>query len=94
MKEVEDEFNVPIALSAFRDKNDERKETSEHYILHCPRLTYVRDNTILKLPVNLINICNLLQGDPNLSNNVKSLIFKAVQGFIIFFGRFAVELQT
>ena len=33
----------------------ERKETSEHYILHCPRFTYVRDNTILKLPVNLIH---------------------------------------
>jgi hypothetical protein len=71
-----------------------RKETSEHYILHCPRFTYVRDKTILKLPANLINICNLLQGDPNLSSNANSLIFKAVQDFIILSGRFAVEQQT
>ena len=43
----------------------ERKETSEHYILHCPRFTHVRQNTIFRLPANLLNIATLLQGDPN-----------------------------
>ena len=70
---------------------EERKETSEHYILHCPRLTHVRQNTIFKLLVNLLNITTLLQGDPNTSNNMNSLIFKAVQDFIAQSGRFAME---
>ena len=59
-----------------------RKETSEHYILHCPRFTHVRQNTIFRLPANLLNITTLLQGDPNTSNNRNSLIFKAVLDFI------------
>ena len=69
----------------------ERKETSEHYILHCPRFTHVRQNTIFRLPANLLNITTLLQGDPNISNNMNSLIFKAVQDFITQSGRLAVE---
>ena len=60
----------------------ERKETSEHYILYCPRFTHVRENTIFRLPANLLNITTLLQGDPNISNNMNSLIFEAVQDFI------------
>ena len=54
----------------------ERKETSEHFILHCPRFTHVRQNTIFRLPANLLNITTLLQGNPNISNNMNSLIFK------------------
>ena len=70
----------------------ERKETSEHYILHCPRFTHVRQKTIFRLPANLLNITTLLQGDfPNISNNMNSLIFKAVQDFITQSGRFAME---
>ena len=46
---------------------EERKETSEHYILHCPRFTHVRQNTIFRLPANLLNTTTLLQGDPNIS---------------------------
>ena len=72
----------------------ERKETSKHYILHCPRFTHVRQNTIFKLPANLLNITTLLQGDPNISNNMNSLIFKAVQDFITQSGLFAMEWQT
>ena len=59
-----------------------------------PRFTHVRQNSILKLPVNLLNITTLLQGDPNISNNMNSLIFKAVQDFIAQSGRFAMEWQT
>ena len=33
----------------------------------------------------------LLQGDPNILNNMNSLIFKAVQDFIAQPGRFATE---
>ena len=66
----------------------ERKETSEHYILHCPRFTHVRQNTIFRLPANSLNITTLLQGDPSISNNMNSLIFKAVQDFITQSGRF------
>ena len=33
----------------------------------------------------------LLQGDPNISNNMNSLIFKAVQDFITQSSRFAME---
>ena len=72
----------------------ERKETSEHYILHCPRFTHVRQNTIFRLPANLLNITTLLQGDPNISNKMNSLLFKAVQDFITQSGRFAIEWQT
>ena len=69
----------------------ERKETSEQYILHCPRFTHVRQNTIFRLPANLLNITTLLQGDPNVSNKMNSLIFKAVLDFIAQSGRFAME---
>ena len=69
----------------------ERKETSELYILHCPRFTHVRQNTIFRLPANLLSITTLLQGDPNISNNTNSLIFKAVQDFITQSGHFAME---
>ena len=69
----------------------ERNETSQHYILHCPRFTHVRQNTIFRLPANLLNITTLLQGDPNISNKMNSLIFKAVQDFITQSGRFAME---
>ena len=72
----------------------ERKETSEQYILRCPRFTHVRQNTTFKLPANLLNITTLLQGDPNISNNMNSLIFKAVLDFIAQFGHFAMEWQT
>ena len=41
--------------------------------------------------VKLLNITTLLQGDPNISNNMNSLIFKAVQDFITQSGRFAME---
>ena len=58
----------------------ERKETS-----------HVRLNTIFRLPANLLNITTLLQGDPNISSNMNSLIFKAVQDFITQSGRFAME---
>ena len=48
----------------------ERKETFEHYILHCPRFTHVRrQNTIFSLPANLLNITTLLQGDPNIKQH-------------------------
>ena len=43
---------------------------------------------------HLLNITTLLQGDPNISNNMNSLIFKAVQDFITQSGRFAMEWQT
>ena len=69
----------------------ERNETSEHYILLCPRFTHVRQMSIFRLPANLLNITTLLQGDPNISNNMNSLIFKAVQDFITQSGRFAME---
>ena len=69
----------------------ERNETSEHYILHCPQFTHVRQNTIFRLPANLLNMTTLLQGEPNISNNMNSLIFKAVQDFITQSGRFAME---
>ena len=46
----------------------ERKEISEHYILHCPRFTHVHQNTIFRIPANLLNITTLLQGDPNISS--------------------------
>ena len=45
----------------------EIKDTSEHYILHCPRFTHVRQNSIFKLHANLMNISTLQQGDPNMS---------------------------
>ena len=60
----------------------ERKETSQHYILHCPPFTHVRHKTIFKLPANALNISTLLQGEPNMSNNMNSLIFKAVLDFL------------
>ena len=69
----------------------ERKETCEHYILRCPRITHVHQNTIFRLPANLLSITTLLQGDPNISNNVNSLIFTVVQDFITQSGRFAME---
>ena len=53
--------------------------------------THVRQNTIFRLPANLLNITTLLQGDPDISNNMNSLIFKAVQDFITQSGRFAME---
>ena len=59
----------------------ERKDTA--HVLH----TYVK-TPFFRLPANLLNITTLLQGDPNISNNMNSLIFKAVQAF---FGRFAME---
>ena len=68
-----------------------RKETRERYILHCPRFTHVRHNTILKLPANWLNISTLLERDPNISNNRNSEIFKAVQDFIAQSGHFAME---
>ena len=71
----------------------ERKDKSEHYILHCPHFAHVRQNAMFKLPANLLNITTLLQGDPNTSNNMNSLIFKAVQDFITQSGRFAIEWQ-
>ena len=72
----------------------ERKETYEHCNLHCLRFTHVRQNTIFKLRANLLNITAILQGDPNLSNNMNSLIFKAVKDFIAQSGRFAMEWRT
>jgi len=68
-----------------------KEEISEHYILHCPCFTHVRQNTIFKLPADLLNISTLLRGDPNISNNRNSLIFKAVIDFIAQSGRFARE---
>ena len=50
----------------------------------------VRQNTIFKLPANVLNITTLLQGDRNISNNMNSLIFKAVLDFIAQSGRFAM----
>ena len=70
------------------------KTPSEHCILHRPRFTHVRQNTIFRLPANLLNITTLLQGDPNISNNMNSLIFKAAQDFITQSGRFAMEWKT
>ena len=69
----------------------ERNETSERYILHRPRFTHVRQNTIFRIPANLLNITTFLQRDPNISNNMNSLMFKAVQDFITQSGRFAME---
>ena len=80
--------------SSISTNNQQLKETSEHYILHCPRFTRVRQNTIFRLPANLLNITTLLQGDPNISNNMNSLIFKAVQDFIVQSSCFAMEWQT
>ena len=60
----------------------------------CPRFTRVLNNAILKvvaLYFALINICLLLQGGPDISNNVNSLTFKAIQEFIAQSGRFAME---
>ena len=56
----------------------EQKTTHEHYIPHCPRFTYV-SNTMLKVPADLLNISTLLEGDPNMSNNMNSLISKIIQ---------------
>ena len=72
----------------------ERTETSEHYILHCPHFTHVCQNTIFKLPANLLNITTVLQGDPNISSNMNSLLFKAVQDVIAQSVRFAIKWQT
>ena len=60
----------------------ERKETSEHSMLHCPCYTHVPQNTVFRLLADLLNISTLLQGAPNVSSNRNSLIFKAVQDFI------------
>ena len=73
-----DLLNRHLTINSSCDCGD-RKEKSEHYILHCTRFTHVRQNTILRLPANLLNITTLLQGDPNISNNMNSLIFKAVK---------------
>ena len=43
-----------------RRKKTEEKQTSKHYVLHCPRFTHVRQNTKFKLPANLLNITILL----------------------------------
>jgi hypothetical protein len=72
----------------------ERKETTEHYILHCPHYSSTRDNTIHKLPAHFLNISTLLRGDINASNSTNSLIFKAVQDFILLSGRFVLERRT
>ena len=85
-----DLLNRQLTTNSSRDCG-ERKEISEYYILHCPRFTHVRQNTIFRLPANLLNITTLLQGDPNISNNMNSLIFKAVQDFITQSCRFAIE---
>ena len=85
----DDLLNKHLTTNSSRDCG-ERKEISEYYILHCPRFTHVRQNTIFRLPANLLNITTL-QGDPNISNNINSLIFKAVQDFITQSGRFAME---
>ena len=79
--------------NSFCDCGD-RKETSEHYIIHCPCFTPIRQNIIFKLPANLLNITTLLQGDPNIPNSMNSLIFKAVQNLIAQSGHFAMEWQT
>ena len=86
--------SVFVWLTMALSRPFEEKETSEHYILHCPRFTHVRQNTIFKLPANLLNITTLLRGDPNISNNMNSLIFKTVQDFIVQSGRFDMEWQT
>ena len=57
------------------------------HVLHM----YIYQNTIFRLPANLLNITALLQGDPNISNNMNSLIFKAVQDFITQSGHFVME---
>ena len=54
----------------------------------------VRQNTIFKLPANLLNITTLLHGDPYISSNMNSLIFKAVLDFIVHTRRFTMEWQT
>ena len=51
----------------------------------------VRENTIFRLPAKLLNITTLLQGDPNISNSINSLILKAVQDFLAQSGRIAME---
>ena len=51
-------------------------------------------HTCVKTPYSdSLQICetSLLQGDPKISNNMNSLIFKAVQDFITQSGRFAME---
>ena len=88
-----DLLNRHLTTNSFCDCG-ERKETSEHYILHRPRFTHVRQNTIFKFPANLLNIATLMQGGSNISNNKNSLLFKAVQDFIAQSGRFAMEWQT
>ena len=68
----------------------ERKEISEHYILHCPGFIHLRQNTIFKLAANLLSITTLVQGGPN----IYELINKAILDFIAQSGRFAMEWQT
>ena len=50
-------------------------ETVEHYLLHCPLYTQVRDYTIQTLPPHYITIPVFLSGDPNLPSATTSAIF-------------------
>ena len=42
----------------------------------------------------VVNISTFLQGDPDISNNLNSLIFKAIQDLIAQSGRITIEYQT
>ena len=42
----------------------------------------------------VVNISTFLQGDPDISNNLNSLIFKAIQDLIAQSGRLTIEYQT
>ena len=62
-------------------------ETAEHYLLHCPNYTGIRNTTILTLDPPSQNIQTLLHGSQDMSNAQNTLIFEKVQEFISLSGR-------
>ena len=70
-------------------EKEKKHPTTTFYTAHVLH-TYVK-KIIFRLPANLLKFTTLLQGDPDISNNMNSVIFKAVQDFIAQSGRFTVE---
>ena len=62
-------------------EKEKKHLSTTFYTPHILHTYYICDNTILKLPANLLNISTPLQADPKISNNVNSVIFKAVLDF-------------
>ena len=71
-------------------KCGDASETVEHYLLHCPLYTQVRDYTIQTLAPHYIIIPVLLSGDPSLPLATNSAIFLTVHEFTVRTNRFGV----